>query len=120
MCNALILKNPTDICAHSKKALKSGKKGDESKFNKQFGVYYTPREIVHYMCRQSLINYLATELTDCHSRPVSEHGVNSSGNPVVSKEDIETLIHYGEQVSENEARVESKGKETSTYSMSLT
>lgn len=30
-----------------KKALKSGKKGDESKFNKQFGVYYTPREIVH-------------------------------------------------------------------------
>jgi hypothetical protein len=102
-----------------KKALKSGKKGDESKFNKQFGVYYTPREIVHYMCRQSLINYLATELTDCHSRPISEQGVNSSGNPVVSKEDIETLIHLGEQVSENEARVESKGKETTTYSYKL-
>ena len=32
-----------------------------------------------------------------------------------SKEEIETLIHYGEQVSENEARVLSKGKETSTY-----
>lgn len=39
-----------------KKALKSGKKGEESKFNKQYGVYYTPREIVHYMCQQSLIN----------------------------------------------------------------
>lgn len=47
-----------------KKALTSGKKGDESKFNKQFGVYYTPREIVHYMCQQSLINYLQTELND--------------------------------------------------------
>src|SRR3990172_5939613 len=43
-----------------KKALKSGKKGEESKFNKQYGVYYTPREIVHYMCQQSLINYLYT------------------------------------------------------------
>jgi hypothetical protein len=31
-------------------ALKSGQKGAENKFNKKFGVYYTPREIVHYMC----------------------------------------------------------------------
>ncbi len=67
------------------KALKSGKTGEENKFNKKFGVYYTPREIVHYMCQQSLINYLATEL---------------EGR--VSKEDIETLIHTGEQASENE------------------
>ncbi|RPH48681.1 MAG: class I SAM-dependent DNA methyltransferase, partial [Desulfobacteraceae bacterium] len=94
-----------------KKALKSGKKGDESKFNKQFGVYYTPREIVHYMCRQSLINYLYTELSDCHS--------GEGRNPAVSKEDIETLIHMGEHVHENEARVESKGKETGTYSYQL-
>jgi hypothetical protein len=74
-----------------KKALKSGKKGEESKFNKQYGVYYTPREIVHYMCQQSLINYL--------------HNPDRVSNPVrveVSKEDIETLIHFGEQVSENE------------------
>lgn len=66
-------------------ALKSGKKGDENKFNKKFGVYYTPREIVHYMCQQSLINYLATELEE-----------------KTSKEDIEALIHIGELVSENE------------------
>ncbi|MDO9528760.1 MAG: hypothetical protein Q7J27_06320 [Syntrophales bacterium] len=32
------------------------------------GAYYTPREIVHYMCQQSLINYLATEVSACHSR----------------------------------------------------
>jgi len=43
------------------KALKSGKK-DETKFNKEYGVYYTPREIVHFMCQESLINYLETEL----------------------------------------------------------
>ncbi|MEA3436841.1 MAG: hypothetical protein U9R43_10290 [Thermodesulfobacteriota bacterium] len=42
------------------KALQSGRRGEENKFNKKFGVYYTPREIVHYMCKQSLINYLHT------------------------------------------------------------
>ncbi len=90
-----------------KKALTSGKKGDESKFNKQFGVYYTPREIVHYMCQQGLINYLTTEMA------------GSEGNKFISKSDIETLIHLGEQVGENEARVESHGTETSAYSYKL-
>ena len=68
-----------------KAALQSGQKGAESKFNKKFGVYYTPREIVHYMCQQSLINYLTTEL-----------------DGKVKKEEIETLVHFGEQVGENE------------------
>jgi hypothetical protein len=90
-----------------RKALKSGKKGDENKFNKKFGVYYTPREIVHYMCQQSMINYLATGI------------IGADCNPPVKKEDIDTLIHTGEQVSENEARVLSKGKETKTYSHKL-
>ena len=81
-----------------KKALKSGQKGAENKFNKQYGVYYTPREIVHYMCQQSLTSYLATELEG-----------------KVNKEDIDTLIKYGEQVGENEATVETKGRETRTY-----
>ncbi|SHK36233.1 Eco57I restriction-modification methylase domain-containing protein [Thermocrinis minervae] len=45
------------------KVLKSGKKGDETKFNKEYGVYYTPREIVHYMCQQSLVYYLESELS---------------------------------------------------------
>ncbi|MFQ5561549.1 MAG: class I SAM-dependent DNA methyltransferase, partial [Nitrospinota bacterium] len=87
-----------DNYAEFKKALKSGKRGDENKFNKKFGVYYTPREIVHYMCQQSLINYLHTELITPNPDRVS--------NPVrvkISKDDIESLIHLGEQVSENEA-----------------
>jgi type I restriction-modification system DNA methylase subunit len=33
----------------------------EVKDRKSKGTYYTPREIVHYMCQQSLINYLFTE-----------------------------------------------------------
>ncbi len=74
-----------------KAVLKSGKKGEESKFNKKFGVYYTPREIVHYMCRQSLINYLATELEQ-----------TSKAEQEISKQDIETLIHAGEHVSQND------------------
>ena len=82
-----------DNFAEFKKALKSGKKGEENKFNKKFGVYYTPREIVHYMCQQSLINYLHTEVIASEAK--------QSLTP--SKEDIETLIHTGEQVSENEA-----------------
>ena len=82
--------------------LESGNKGEENKFNKKYGVYYTPREIVHYMCQQSLINYLATELEG-----------------QIDKNDLETLIHTGEQVSENEARVLREGRETDTYSHKL-
>ncbi|MBL8026555.1 MAG: N-6 DNA methylase [Fibrobacteres bacterium] len=115
------------------KALKSGKKGEESKFNKQYGVYYTPREIVHYMCQQSLVNYLFTRLnnsTVSHEN-IRENNLDMFGNkgkdgqldisiehrgsPKVNKEDIEKLIHHGESVTENEARVEIKGKETERY-----
>ena len=70
----------------------------EVKDRKSKGTYYTPREIVHYMCEQSLINYLATELEG-----------------KANKEDIEALIKHGESVGENEARVEKKGEETDTY-----
>ena len=78
-----------------RKALNSGKKGDESKFNKQYGVYYTPREIVHHMCQQSLINYLATELEG-----------------KVSRDEIAMLILQGESLLEHEARAESNPSKT--------
>lgn len=44
---------------------------------KSRGAFYTPREIVHYMCQQSLINYLGT----------------NTGVPV---NDIENFIQYGD------------------------
>jgi hypothetical protein len=83
-------------------ALKSGKKGTETKFNREFGVYYTPREIVHYMCQQSLIQYLSTEL-----------------DGKVTQEEIEAFIKSVEQAGENEVRVQAYGKETDTYAFKL-
>ncbi|MFQ5963806.1 MAG: Eco57I restriction-modification methylase domain-containing protein [Candidatus Scalinduaceae bacterium] len=90
-----------DNYAEFKKALKSGKAGEENKFNKKFGVYYTPREIVHYMCQQSLMNYLHTVTQASSLRGDSSHKQDAC--VTIAKEDIESLIHLGEQVSENEA-----------------
>jgi hypothetical protein len=92
----------TDNFDEFEKALTSGKKGDENRFNRQFGVFYTPRHFVHYMCRQSLIQYLYTEL--------------SGKIPI---KDLETLIHLGEQISAHEARVMARSRETPTYSHKL-
>ncbi len=80
------------------RVLKSGKRGEETKFNKEYGVYYTPREIVHYMCQESLINYLETELQG-----------------EVKREDIEEFVRYADLILENERTVINKGKETKTY-----
>ena len=120
-----------------KKALKSGKKGEENKFNKQYGVYYTPREIVHYMCQQSLINYLYTELNPdkTYYQKLGDKNLDLFGNrfkkgqldlvlehrekPEIPKKDIETLIIYGERIKENEAWIERNGKETERYTYLL-
>jgi len=63
--------------------LRSGKKGDETKFNKEYGVYYTPREIVRYMCQESLINYLETHTS-------------------IPKEDIELFVKTSDAIYEKE------------------
>jgi len=115
------------------KSLESGKKGAEIKFNKQYGVYYTPREIVHYMCQQSLINYLYTELNQgcvgfekigdpqfdafgSKSKKGQQNlTIEHRSTPIIPKNDIEILIKQGEYVSENEARVLNAGRETDTY-----
>ncbi len=75
----------------------------EVKDRKSKGTYYTPREIVHYMCQESLINFLASEL------------IGSDSDIFLRKEDIETFIRYGDLANENDARVEIKGKETERY-----
>lgn len=67
------------------KALQSGNRGEETKFNKEYGVYYTPREIVHYMCQEILINYLYTE---------------TKGE--IQKEDIEEFVRYADLILEHE------------------
>lgn len=49
----------------------------EIKDRKSKGAFYTPREIVHYMCQQSLINYLET-------------------NTSIDRKDIEKFIQMGD------------------------
>ena len=65
---------------------------------KSKGAYYTPREIVHYMCQESLIHYLDSALEN-----------------KVKKADIETFIRNGHLALENDQRVADKGKETKDY-----
>ena len=57
----------------------------EIKDRKSKGAFYTPREIVHYMCQESLINYLETE----------------TGSDI-PKADIETFIRKGDRIIEND------------------
>lgn len=65
---------------------------------KSKGAFYTPREIVHYMCQESLIHYLDNALEGS-----------------VKKKDIETYIRMGHNALENDQRVAKQGKETATY-----
>ena len=57
----------------------------EVKDRKSKGAFYTPREIVHYMCQESLINYLSTK----------------SGIP---EEDIRKFILYGEYFKDEDCK----------------
>jgi type I restriction-modification system DNA methylase subunit len=65
----------------------------EENRRKGLGAFYTPREIVHYMCQQSLINYLDTTL--------------NSEISIIDREDIEAFILHGEQFSFYEAAKQS-------------
>ena len=74
----------------------------EVKDRKSKGTYYTPREIVHYMCQESLINYLLTEL-----------------NGKVDRDDIEILIRLGETAIEHDKVVLEHGEEKGRYTFKL-
>jgi hypothetical protein len=90
----------------------------EENLRKGLGSYYTPREIAHYMCQESLINYLdtalnfATEIIGREKRKQAELGDKKSEqalltaparNEIVPRPDIETFVHLGDQISHYEA-----------------
>ncbi len=69
-----------------KEAEKSGRDRDVREFNKKNGVYYTPREEVHYMCQQALCYHLETALEGKCTR-----------------QEIEAFVYRGEQHLDFEA-----------------
>jgi type I restriction-modification system DNA methylase subunit len=91
----------------------------EENRRKGLGSYYTPREIVHYMCQESLINYLDTALNTAGesiepAKPkqtklleeveLGQTGFNTKVRyEFVPRADIETLVHLGDQISHYEA-----------------
>jgi hypothetical protein len=90
----------------------------EENRRKGLGSYYTPREIVHYMCQESLINYLDRAInSDAESVTSENHEREKSGDEkadeessgqarrheIVSRADLETFIHLGDQISHYEA-----------------
>lgn len=65
----------------------------EIKERKDKGSFYTPREIVHYMCRESLISYLMTETRN-----------------ELPRKDIEMLIYKGISIFDNDITALQKTK----------
>ncbi|MCO5062496.1 MAG: Eco57I restriction-modification methylase domain-containing protein [Kiritimatiellae bacterium] len=91
----------------------------EENRRKGLGAFYTPREIVHYMCQESLINHLDTAV-NCTDKPlvpgrpkqdllfsgIEPEQLSLKGSvrkEVVPRSDIETFIHLGDQISHYEA-----------------
>jgi type I restriction-modification system DNA methylase subunit len=86
----------------------------EENLRKGLGSYYTPREIVHYMCQESLVNYLDTALNTSsksiggEKRKQAEFGdekveqtllTTPGRREIVPRIDIETFVHLGDQAS---------------------
>lgn len=107
----------------------------EVRDRKSKGAYYTPREIVHYMCQESLINYLdaalnrsigyerlgasQTELFGPQelAKPNSQMELMAKAGPApVSPEDISIFIRQGEFGIENDL---AKEQGTKSYSWKL-
>lgn len=104
---------------------------------KSKGAFYTPREIVHYMCQESLIHYLDNALNSGTSSfqelgsdqaklfggSTDKKGnlkieLEHTDNIRVPKAAIETYIREGHFALENDERVAAKG-ETKTYKYQL-
>jgi methylase of polypeptide subunit release factors len=104
----------------------------EVKDRKSKGAYYTPREIVHYMCQESLINYLDTAINTQEESLAPQKAVQKSligdeepeqpalttqkYEPIVPRKDIEEFIRHGEFAIDNDT---AKIKGTKSYSYKL-
>lgn len=104
----------------------------EVKDRKSKGTYYTPREIVHYMCQESLINYLDTAINTQEEsviprKPVQKNLLGKDDpeqavltvqahRTVIPREDIEAFIRRGDFAINNDLAKE-QGTKSYTYKM---
>lgn len=104
---------------------------------KSKGAFYTPREVVHYMCQESLIHYLdnavndyskAYQAIDSDQLSLVGGSMNKKGTGKIEfehseinvpKDDLEIFIRNGHLVLENELITQTKGKETRSYKFQL-
>jgi len=97
---------------------------------KSKGAFYTPREIVHYMCQESLINYLDTRL-NTRTEPLVPSKAKqqklfgkpdpeqlsltaTETRPMIPRGDIDTFIRKGEFGLEHDA-AKANGTKSYTY-----
>jgi type I restriction-modification system DNA methylase subunit len=89
---------------------------------KSKGAFYTPREIVHYMCQESLINYLDTKLNSGSEPLIPPQARQQSfvddpepeqlsltvapATPVIPRDDIASFIRVGEFAVQNDTAKE--------------
>ncbi len=102
---------------------------------KSKGAYYTPREIVHYMCQESLIHYLDNSLNTYIQKqphnllefagrdepfvPQNLIDMTEQDEILVPKTDLEILVRSGHLTRENDQRILNKGEETNAYKFQL-
>ncbi|MBE7545921.1 MAG: class I SAM-dependent DNA methyltransferase [Planctomycetia bacterium] len=108
----------------------------EVKDRKSKGTYYTPREIVHYMCQESLINHLDATINPPKTtvkepvftpntptqkklfrdtKPRQLCLTSEKYQPVVPREDIESFIRHGDIAIEHDVTAKEKHAEKSDY-----
>ena len=68
------------------------------------GTFYTPRLIVNYMCRQSLLNFLTTKLLPEGEQP-------ETNEPQLTAKSLEEMIAFAERFATYEITKEEDGKE---------
>lgn len=104
---------------------------------KSKGAFYTPREIVHYMCQESLINYLDTNV-NVGTRPIMEETrpqkklfelppkkgeqlglAERVPQLLIARDDLTTFIRFGELAKEHDTATQGKEKETRDYSFRM-
>lgn len=70
----------------------------EVKDRKSKGAFYTPREVVQYMCKESLVNYLEAKTKNA-----------------VPKKDLDLFIQYSSQIAQNDKYVYSNNSQHGNF-----